>query len=106
LRIRGGDSEAALAALAEAVRLSPDDARFAYVYGIALNSTGSPDRSLEVLENALARHPYDRDILLALVTINRDQGNLEAARGHVQRMIEIRPEDQQARQLAASLQGR
>ncbi len=106
LRIRGGDSEAALSALAEAVRLSPDDARFAYVYGIALNSAGNPDRSLEVLESALAIHPYDRDILLALVTINRDRGDREAARRYVQRMIEIRPEDQQARQLAASLQGR
>ena len=103
LQVRSGNSAAALKALGEAVRLNPDDARFAYVYGIALNSTGSPERSLEVLEDALASHPYDRDILLALVTINRDQGHIETARQHARRMLEIRPDDPQARQLAASL---
>ncbi len=103
LQVRSGNSAAGLEALGEAVRLNPDDARFAYVYGIALNSTGSPERSLEVLESALASHPYDREILLALVTINRDQGHIETARQHARRMLEIRPDDPQARQLAASL---
>jgi predicted CXXCH cytochrome family protein len=103
LQIRGGDPEAAVQSLGEAARLSSRDARYAYVYAIALNSIGDPGRSLTVLEHALAMHPFDRDILLALVTINRDQGNPEAARGYARRMLEIRPDDQQARQLGESL---
>ncbi len=103
LQVRNGDVDAALRALAQAARLSPDDARFAYVYGIALNSAGKPVDAVRELDRALSRHPYDRDILLALVTINRDRGNLEAARERAQRMVQIRPDDQQAVEILRSL---
>ena len=41
--------------LQEAVELSPEDARFAYVYAIALNSTGRSQDALEIQEQANAR---------------------------------------------------
>jgi hypothetical protein len=47
---------------------------------VALNEAGETGRALGVLEEAHGRDPYDRDILVALVTFNRDHGNASAAR--------------------------
>ena len=41
---------------------------------MALNSAGRPDEALRALEAAQPRHPADRDILMALVSLNRDRG--------------------------------
>ena len=50
---RSGD---ALAELRQAAELAPDSAQNAYVYAIALNSTGRGDEALKTLADALARH--------------------------------------------------
>ncbi|MDH5255951.1 MAG: ammonia-forming cytochrome c nitrite reductase subunit c552, partial [Gammaproteobacteria bacterium] len=71
-RVRSGDLPGALAELERAAELEPDTARYAYVYGVALNSAGETARALDTLAAASRRHPADRDILLALATINRD----------------------------------
>lgn len=56
-----------------------------------------------MLEASHARHPGDRDTLLALATINRDAGRLAAALSWADRLIAIDPQarplrDQIARQ--------
>jgi len=49
--------------------------RYVYVYAIALNSTGKAQLALKVLQKAQGQYPTSRDILAALVSINKEQGN-------------------------------
>ena len=73
---RPGD---ALAEIARAAEIDPGNARYAYIYAVALNSAGRTDDAIKTLEANHGRHPADRDTLLALVTINRDVGRNAAA---------------------------
>lgn len=75
-----------LDALQKAVRLEDGNARFAYVYAVALHSTGKPGEALLVLQVAHAAHPADTDILAALVAYNRDAGNLAAAEKYASKL--------------------
>ena len=43
-------------------------------------------------------------VIVALVTLNRDRGALEAARAWAQRLVELSPDDPAARQLVAELE--
>ncbi len=78
--VRLGQSKEALRELERAAQLGADEPRYAYVYAVALNSTGKPADALRVLERSTARWPADRDLLLALATMQRDAGKMEAAR--------------------------
>jgi predicted CXXCH cytochrome family protein len=62
--VRLGRYEAALAELARATQLEPDDAHYAYVHAVALHSAGRVADALRELDRALARHPDDRDLLM------------------------------------------
>ncbi len=103
LQVGRGDMTAALAALERAASLAPESARFAYVHAIALNSTGDRMRALQTLRDAAEWHPFDRDILLALVTLHVEANETDRAREHLSRLLEVWPDDAQARQLARSL---
>ncbi len=94
----------AVASLARAAELAPDTARYAYVHAIALHSTGHADRALAVLVRAHDRHPGDVEILLALVTINRERGARDAARTYAKKLHEVAPEDPRTRQLLGELE--
>jgi Flp pilus assembly protein TadD len=59
---------------------APGDARFAFVYGVALHDTGRAGEGRLVLEQAAARHRGDRQILSALVAFSRGAGDEAAAR--------------------------
>jgi predicted CXXCH cytochrome family protein len=96
----------ALEQLAAAVRLAPDDARFAYVQAVALHDAGQPREALAALETARVRHPYDRDVLAALASYSAQAGALEAARGYARTLVELDPENPEYAQLAAELSGR
>jgi predicted Zn-dependent protease len=60
--------------LRRASELAPDNARYAYVYAVALNSTDASGRSMAVLDESHRQHPTDRDVLMAPVSIARDTG--------------------------------
>ncbi|MBS1222191.1 MAG: uncharacterized protein H6R23_1811, partial [Proteobacteria bacterium] len=83
----------ALTALAEAARLGGDNARYGYVYAVALNGAGQGPKAIQELETVLAKHPNDRDTLIALVAFQRDAGNLDAARSYARRLAELEPDD-------------
>jgi Flp pilus assembly protein TadD len=102
--VRQGNIGIALAALERAVSLAPDVARFAYVYGIALNSSGRSEDGLAVLETAHLANPGDRDIIFALVTMNRDLKRIELAVTWAQKLVALNPSDPSAVQLLQSLQ--
>ncbi len=76
----------ALEVLRMAWTLDADNARYAYVYALALNSTGSPQEAIALLEGAHQTHPNDRHILSALVAFHRDRGNRTAARAYADRL--------------------
>jgi tetratricopeptide (TPR) repeat protein len=81
----------ALPELASAAVIDSANPRYAYVYAIALNSTGHADEAITTLETSHARHPADRDTLFALVTINRDAGRPDAALFWADRLATIDP---------------
>jgi predicted Zn-dependent protease len=53
--------------------------RYKYVYAIALNSAGKQDQAVKILEQARHDDPANGDILMALVSIYREQGNFKMA---------------------------
>ena len=56
-----------------------------------------------MLKDGLARHPEDRDILLALITFNRDAGKLSTALDYAERLARIAPNDREVANLVQSL---
>jgi predicted CXXCH cytochrome family protein len=90
--VRQHQATEAIPEFARAAELDPANPRYAYVQGVALNSTGRTDDALEVLEAAQARHPADRDTLLALATINRDAGRMAAALSWADRLVALDPQ--------------
>jgi predicted CXXCH cytochrome family protein len=96
----------ALEELRHAAELDPDRARYAYVYGVALHSAGRGGDAMTVLRENLARHPADRDTLLALVTFNRDAGDIVSALGYAEQLNRIAPADPNLTRLLQDLRNR
>ncbi len=94
----------ALEELERAVVLDPEESQYSYVLAIALNDSGQGSRALEILGRAHERHPANRDLLLALVTINRDRGFFEEAARYAQKLIDLSPADPGSAQLLEQLQ--
>jgi tetratricopeptide (TPR) repeat protein len=95
----------AVTELARAAELAPENPRYAYVQALALQGQGETKQALEVLEQARQRHVNDRDLLLALVTLNRDAGDREAALGYARKLSALYPEDPQTIALLGELSG-
>jgi Flp pilus assembly protein TadD len=102
--VRRGETADAVVALGEAARLDPDDPRLSFVHAIALDSAGRRAEGLRVLEETLERHPYDRDTLVALATMNRDAGERGRALRYARRLLALMPEDDGVLQLVAELE--
>jgi len=99
-------SDAALGELQRASELEPDRARYLYVYAVALHSSARKDEAMTVLREGLARHPEDRDILLALVSFSRDAGDIRSALEYAERLTRIAPNDRDLAGLVQDLQRR
>jgi len=61
---------------------------------------------LAVLKDNLAKHPEDRDTLLALVTFNRDAGDIPAALEYAGQLTRLTPTDRGLADLVADLRRR
>jgi predicted CXXCH cytochrome family protein len=92
VRLKRNDE--ALAELKKASELDPERARYAYVYAVALHSGGRVQDAMTALKGNLARHPNDRDTLLALISFSRDSGDAKSALDYAQRLAQISPADQ------------
>jgi predicted CXXCH cytochrome family protein len=83
----------ALDELRSAAELDPGQTRYAYVYAVALHSAGHVGEAMKELKENLARHPHDRDTLLALITFNRDGGDAGAALEYAEQLAQMAPRD-------------
>jgi predicted CXXCH cytochrome family protein len=102
--VRAGDLPGALRELGTAAMSAPDNPRYAYVHAIALHSTGRRREAMAVLTDANARHPYNPDILGALVSFAREQGATSDALGYARQLLEVLPEDPDISHLVRELE--
>jgi len=93
----------AILELSQAAQSAPDNARYAYVYAIALHTAGQSAEALRVLRAAHEARPVDVDVLIALATISRDTGDLAAAKEYAGRLLRAAPNNPEARALSQSL---
>ena len=93
--VRMKRSGEALGELEHATILEPGNTRFAYVYGVALHSTGKADAAIARLEKALAAHPNDRNILEALASFHEARGERASAKNYTDRLRVLSERDKQ-----------
>ena len=106
LLVRQRNYTEALPLFREAAALAPDNARYAYVYAVALNSTGSAAEATALLERTHKQHPTDWDVLVTLITFERDSGDLTAALTYAQELAALEPSNPQIRALVDDLRKR
>ncbi|TXL70581.1 tetratricopeptide repeat protein [Vineibacter terrae] len=102
--VRANDLPGALRELGEAAASAPDNPRHAYVYAIALHSAGRRQEAMAILTDADARHPYDPDILGALVSLAREQGAVGDALRYARLLLEVLPDDPGVSRLVRELE--
>ena len=83
----------AITELRFATELDDQQARYAYVYAVALHSADRKDEAISAFKGNLARHPGDRDTLIALINFLRDDGKLESALEYAQQLAKLTPND-------------
>ncbi len=97
--------EAALIEFRRAAELEPDRARYSYVYAVALHSAGHRSDAIDLLKKSLARHPSDRDTLMALISFSREAGDNNSALEYAAQLVKITPDDQELTRLIQELRG-
>ena len=103
LMVRQKRGAQALEMLEHASSGEPDNARYAYVYAIALNDAGNTRTAIDTLESSINAHPYDRDSLAALVNFLEQSGDLTNALTYANRLEELEPNDPQIREMLKQL---
>src|SRR5208282_3709515 len=103
LMVRQKHRAQALDLLAAAARIDPGNARYAYVYAVALNDDGQRNAAIETLERSVKVHPYDRDSLAALASLFEQGGDPANARIYVQRLDALEPANPQVHQMLKML---
>ena len=93
----------AIAEFARAAELRPEFPRYAYVYGVALESTGRGTQAIAVMKAALARHTGDPELLLGLATFCERKGDRAGALEYATRLLRLSPTDRGAQQLVTRL---
>ena len=80
----------AVQALGKASRLDPQNARFAYVYALILESTGQRAEAIRKLEAALKLHSDDWDALQTLVAFCRKVPDAACVQKYEERIATLR----------------
>ena len=93
----------ALAELGRAVALAPQEGHYAYVYAIALRSTGQPEAADRVVAEALKRLPNDVELLSLALNQALNARNIDESRSLVGRLQALRPDDASFSRLSGQL---
>jgi len=80
----------ALESLAKAARLRPDNARYAYVYAVALNGNGESERSVRILETCMPNIPMT-GCSVCPCQLQQAMGNMPAATAYANKLVEMDP---------------
>jgi Flp pilus assembly protein TadD len=104
--VRQKQLDAAIAALRQATELEPDRARYAYVYAVALHSANRSAEAIDILKQNAARHPQDRDTILALISFAGDAGQIEVALSYAEQLARIFPQDADLSRIVENLRQR
>jgi len=102
--VRKGDGEQALAELAQAVELAPDNSRYGYVYAVALQGVGKTAEAVERLRGLLQRTPKDPSLLAALAQFSIESGDRRGALEYAERLLTIVPDAPEAKGLLEAAQ--
>lgn len=102
--VRLKQSDEALEELHRAVELDPNQPRYVYVYAVGLHSAGRTGEAMAALKENLARHPVDRDTLLALISFSRDAGDVSTALHYAEQLLKIDPTNREVTTLIEALQ--
>jgi Flp pilus assembly protein TadD len=94
----------ALAVLHKAVDLARENARFAFVEVVALQSLGRDKEARVALDAASLRFPYDAPILDLDLRAALDAGDIERASPLARRLESLSPDDTSIADLAAQLE--
>ena len=84
--VRQQRTDSALPLLARATDLAPGNTRFAYVYGVALHSSGQSERAIGIFDAALVQAPGNRQLLEAAASIARETGDTAKMQGYLERL--------------------
>jgi tetratricopeptide (TPR) repeat protein len=106
LLVRKGEKHEALKELSAAATLAPDNARYLYVFAVGLHSAGKRTEALAVLRKGDMRHPYNLEILSALVSLNREARANKAALVYAKKIAEALPHDAEVARLVVDLEGK
>ena len=83
----------AIASLKRATVLEPAQPRYAYVYGVALQSSGQADEARRLLAAALLASPSNIEILTALLQDALKSHDYKGALSYAERLRILRPDD-------------
>jgi tetratricopeptide (TPR) repeat protein len=87
--LRQNRNNDALQALHRASQLEPGNARFAYVYAVALEGAGQRDASIGLLKDMIKQQPENRDALQALVSFCRRLPNEACAKYYSEKLFAL-----------------
>jgi predicted CXXCH cytochrome family protein len=87
-------TDEALDELRHAAELDRGQARYTYVYAVALHSAGRGGEAMKELKENLVRHPDDRDTLVALIGFSRESADAGSALEFAERLERIAPDEQ------------
>jgi predicted CXXCH cytochrome family protein len=93
----------ALVELRRAAEQDRSNARYAYIYGVALHSAGHQQEAIAYLKDSLAAHPETRDIVMAIVSFSREAGDTSTALQYAEQAGRIAPDDPAVRGLVDEL---
>jgi Flp pilus assembly protein TadD len=101
--VRQKQNDEALTELRRATELAPDQSQYAYVYAVGQHSAGHIEEAITTLKENLNKHPADRQSLQALISFNRDSGNIASALDYAQRLAQLAPNDKRVADLIDAL---
>jgi tetratricopeptide (TPR) repeat protein len=102
---RAGRSDEGLSQLARAVQDAPDQSRLVLGWALALDAAGRRAEAISALADTVDRGVASTDLHYALVTLLRDQGEMEQAQGRAEAWLRSQPGDPRAEALLREVQG-
>jgi Flp pilus assembly protein TadD len=93
----------ALIEFRRAASMDRNNARYAYVYGVALHSAGRLQDAIGYLKETATAHPGNSDVVMAIVGFSREAGDAVTALQYAELAAKIAPDDPAVRNMISEL---